>query len=82
MARRGNLRAAHWSATPVALVLGPMQRFINRAASGGIVLLGATLLALGLDPRNLVVHLHLISGAARDINHGANTLWKRTAKRP
>ena len=38
--------ARHWSQTPIARVLGPMQEFVNRSAASGIVLLGATILAL------------------------------------
>lgn len=38
----------HWSETPIAGILGPMQHFVNRSAAGGIVLLGATIVALGL----------------------------------
>lgn len=38
--------ARHWTETPIARVLGPMQEFVNRSAASGIVLLGATILAL------------------------------------
>jgi len=38
--------APHWSATPIARVLGPMQRFVNRSVSGGIVLVIATIISL------------------------------------
>ncbi len=40
--------AAHWSATPIARLLGPAQEFVHRSASSGIVLIVATLVALGL----------------------------------
>lgn len=36
----------HWSATPIARVLGPMQAFIGRSESSGIILLAATALAI------------------------------------
>lgn len=39
-------RAAHWSATRLARVLGPMQEFIHQAQSGGLVLLAVTVVAL------------------------------------
>jgi Na+:H+ antiporter, NhaA family len=45
MAQR-NFLAPHWSVTPIARILGPMQRFINRSASSGIVLIIATIVAL------------------------------------
>jgi len=40
--------ARHWSQTPIARLLGPMQEFVNRSAASGIVLLGATILALAI----------------------------------
>ncbi len=40
--------ALHWSATPIARLLGPMQEFVQRSAAGGVVLIGATLIALAL----------------------------------
>jgi NhaA family Na+:H+ antiporter len=40
--------AHHWSETQIARVIGPMQMFIQRSASSGIVLLSATVLALVL----------------------------------
>jgi NhaA family Na+:H+ antiporter len=40
--------APHWSATPIARVLGPMQAFISREASSGIILLSMTIVALAL----------------------------------
>src|SRR4051812_18920482 len=40
--------APHWSATPIARVLGPMQQFIRQEASSGIILLGMTIVALAL----------------------------------
>ncbi|HEY0604325.1 MAG TPA: Na+/H+ antiporter NhaA [Herpetosiphonaceae bacterium] len=45
MAQR-NFLAPHWSVTPIARILGPMQKFINRSASSGIVLIVATVAAL------------------------------------
>ncbi|MDP9312280.1 MAG: Na+/H+ antiporter NhaA, partial [Chloroflexota bacterium] len=45
MARRPIL-APHWSETSIARVLGPMQTFISRSASSGIVLIVATIIAL------------------------------------
>src|SRR6187455_268408 len=38
--------APHWSATPIARVLGPMQQFISREASSGIILLSMAIIAL------------------------------------
>ncbi len=38
--------APHWSVTPIARILGPMQEFIHGSTSGGLVLLGAAALAL------------------------------------
>jgi NhaA family Na+:H+ antiporter len=38
--------APHWSATPIARVLGPMQEFVQHSASSGIVLMAATVVAL------------------------------------
>lgn len=40
--------AAHWSATPLVHILRPMQEFIHKAQSGGIVLLMMTVLALAI----------------------------------
>jgi Na+:H+ antiporter, NhaA family len=45
MAQR-NFLAPHWSVTPIARILGPMQQFVNRSASSGIVLIIATIVAL------------------------------------
>jgi Na+:H+ antiporter, NhaA family len=41
-----SLLAPHWSATPIARVLGPMQQFISREASSGIILLSMAIIAL------------------------------------
>lgn len=38
--------ASHWSVTPVARILGPMQEFVHRSASSGVVLMVAAVLAL------------------------------------
>jgi Na+:H+ antiporter, NhaA family len=38
--------ASHWSATPIARILGPMQQFISREASSGIILLTMAIVAL------------------------------------
>ncbi len=38
--------ARHWSTTPIARILGPMQQFINREASSGIILLTLAIVAL------------------------------------
>ncbi len=48
MAQQRTLLAPHWSDTRIARLLGPMQEFVNRSASGGIVLIGATIIALAL----------------------------------
>ena len=46
MARQIFTMASHWSETPIARVLGPMQEFIHKSASSGITLMAATVLAL------------------------------------
>lgn len=38
--------APHWSNTAIARILGPMQEFVHRSASSGVVLMVATLIAL------------------------------------
>ncbi len=38
--------APHWSVTPIARVISPIQEFMERASSGGIVLMIATIVAL------------------------------------
>jgi NhaA family Na+:H+ antiporter len=38
--------ATHWSTTPIAHVLRPMQKFIRQEQSGGLILLAMTILAL------------------------------------
>ena len=48
--------ASHWSATPIARVLGPMQQFIGREASSGIILLAMTIIALALANSPLAGH--------------------------
>lgn len=40
--------APHWSHTPLARLINPMQRFINQEASSGMLLLVMALFALGL----------------------------------
>ena len=40
--------AAHWSETPLARILGPMQRFVRQSQASGIILLSATVIALVL----------------------------------
>jgi NhaA family Na+:H+ antiporter len=60
-----NIGAEHWSATPLAHVLRPMQEFIQQSQSGGIVLLIMTVLALIIanSPLNelyeSVLHAHI-----------------------
>lgn len=46
MARNRPIPAAHWSATPIARVIGPMQSFISQSVAGGIILLVAAVVAL------------------------------------
>ncbi|MEO7908012.1 MAG: Na+/H+ antiporter NhaA [Roseiflexaceae bacterium] len=46
MNEKPQILAAHWSATSLVRVLGPMQEFIQQSQSGGIVLLVATVVAL------------------------------------
>lgn len=48
MARQSRSLAAHWSDTPLVNVLGPMRKFASRSASGGIVLIIATSIALAI----------------------------------
>lgn len=48
MAQERTFLAPHWSRTSIARVIGPMQEFVNGSASSGIVLIGATLVALAL----------------------------------
>ncbi len=48
MAQQRTLLAPHWSDTPIARLLGPMQEFVNRSASSGVVLILATIVALAL----------------------------------
>jgi NhaA family Na+:H+ antiporter len=52
--------APHWSATPIARVLGPMQTFISREASSGIILLTATIAALALANSPLAEGYHAL----------------------
>lgn len=54
--------ASHWSATPIARLLGPMHNFVQRSVSGGIVLFIATLLALALANSPLAAaYTHLLA---------------------
>jgi NhaA family Na+:H+ antiporter len=46
MSERRSLFASHWSATPIARILQPMQEFIDHEQSSGIILLAMTILAL------------------------------------
>jgi NhaA family Na+:H+ antiporter len=46
MKEERRLPALHWDETPVARVLRPMQEFMHKSASSGIVLMVATILAL------------------------------------
>lgn len=48
MARQSRPLAAHWSDTALVNVLGPMRKFVSRSASGGIVLIIATSIALAI----------------------------------
>ncbi|HEU5100706.1 MAG TPA: Na+/H+ antiporter NhaA, partial [Roseiflexaceae bacterium] len=52
--------APHWSATPIARVLGPMQTFISREASSGIILLMMTIAALALANSPLAEGYHAL----------------------
>lgn len=62
--------APHWSVTPIAKVLGPMQRFINRSASGGIVLLIATVVALVIANSPLAASYNAILATPISISVG------------
>lgn len=46
MNQQQRVPAPHWSATPIARVLGPMQEFVNKSASSGIILLLSAVVAL------------------------------------
>src|SRR5690349_10805601 len=46
MAVKQRKYVAHWSATPLVHLLGPLQEFIQQSQSSGIVLLSMTILAL------------------------------------
>jgi NhaA family Na+:H+ antiporter len=48
MASRGLPPASHWSESAIGRVLSPVQEFMHRSASGGVVLMAATVLALVL----------------------------------
>ena len=48
MNQKPSTLATHWSTTPLARILGPMQEFINQSQSGGIVLLVMTVVALAI----------------------------------
>ncbi len=48
MNEKPQILAAHWSTTPLARVLGPMQEFVQQSQSGGIVLLVMAVVALAL----------------------------------
>ena len=48
MARGAGIRAPHWSETPLARVLHPIQEFIHNSASGGVVLMIAAVVALAI----------------------------------
>lgn len=54
MARPKMMLAPHWSETPIARIIGPMQEFVQRSASSGLVLMVATVVALLLA--NTAVH--------------------------
>ena len=68
------LFAPHWSETPIAHLLGPMQTFINRSASSGIVLILATLLALLLANSGLADSYTSLLGSSISISVGPFTL--------
>ncbi|MBC8161423.1 MAG: Na+/H+ antiporter NhaA, partial [Roseiflexaceae bacterium] len=46
MAKPTTKLANHWSETPVANIIRPMQEFIQQSTSSGIVLIAAAVLAL------------------------------------
>lgn len=48
MASRGLPPASHWSESAIGRVISPVQEFMHRSASGGVVLMVATVLALVL----------------------------------
>jgi NhaA family Na+:H+ antiporter len=66
--------APHWSATPIARVLGPMQSFISREASSGIILLALTLVALVLANSPLAGGYHALLETRLGLTIGPWTL--------
>jgi NhaA family Na+:H+ antiporter len=63
------LLASHWSETSIARILTPIQEFMHMSAAGGIVLMAATILALGLansplaDEYDALLHAHIAISA-------------------
>src|SRR5919199_298856 len=63
---RRPLLATHWSETSIARIFRPIQEFIHTSAAGGIVLMVATSIALGLansplaDAYNAVLETHIV----------------------
>jgi NhaA family Na+:H+ antiporter len=65
MAEQRRFFAPHWSVTSIAHILGPMQQFVHRSASSGIMLMAATVIALALansglaDSYNALLHTEI-----------------------
>lgn len=66
--------ARHWSETPIAHLLGPMQFFVNRSAAGGIVLLAATFCALVFANTPLAPLYHAVLNTEIGIELGSFVL--------
>ena len=60
MSRQRIVPAPHWKVTPIARLLGPMQEFIHRSASSGLVLIAATVVALALANFGLAERYHTL----------------------
>lgn len=60
MANERSLLASHWSETSIARIIGPMQEFVQRSASSGVMLIIATLIALVLANSGLATAYNTI----------------------
>ena len=79
MERSRMLPALHWSATPIARILGPMQMFVHRSASSGVVLMIAAVAALVLANSPLQARYDALLHAEIAITVGPFTLRESVA---
>lgn len=79
MARPKMTLAPHWSDTPIARLLGPMQEFVQRSASSGLVLMIATVVALLLANTTLRESYEAILHASIGITAGPFVLEESVA---